>query len=187
MQFPTQTTLIHQFRTNITIIRSKVNQNINNLNTNHIVHLNDRCLVFCMPVVHCCIDTWNTLTNIPNSLCLLCTVYLRLTTLILLTISPKVFLATCPTLQPTSTLTSMLFLLLWPMSLSSYIELLIWCNVLFLFYILRPCSFQLPLTFTFILPFPSLLRFILMLWLLIIMFQFPITSSSDQGYTQFYI
>ena len=96
MQFLTQTTLIHQVRTNIAIIRSRVNQNINNLITKLTVHLNDRCLMIFMFVIQCCIGMWNTMTNIPNSLRLLYTVYLRPTTLILWKISLKVLLTACP-------------------------------------------------------------------------------------------
>ena len=161
MQFLTQTTLIHQVRTNIAIIRSRFNQNRNNLITMLTIHLNGRCLVLCLYIVHCCIDMRNDLTNIPNSLCLLCTVYLRPITLILWKIYLKVFITTCPTLQLTSTNISMLLLQL--MSLSSYIKSLFQCHIFFPIYILRPCPLRLPFMFTFVLYLPSLLIFILML------------------------
>lgn len=107
MQLFTQTTLIHQVRTNIAIIRSRVNQNRSKLIIKLIVHLNDKCPMFCMFVVHGCINMRKALPYIPNSLCLLCNVYLRPTTLILQTISPKVFLTLFLTLQLTNALTSM--------------------------------------------------------------------------------
>ena len=87
MQFLIQTTIIPQVKTNIAIIRSRVNQNRNNLITKLIIHLNDRFLMVFLFVIQHCINTRNSLTNILNSLCLLRTIYLRLTTLILLTIS----------------------------------------------------------------------------------------------------
>jgi len=161
MQFLTQTTLFHQVRTNIAIIRYRVNQNRNNLITKLTIHLNDRCLVFYLFVVHCYINTRNDLPNIPNSLSLLCTVYLRPTTLILWTISLKVFLTTCLTVQPTSYNTSMLLLRL--MSLSSCIKPILRCHILFLICMLRLCPLRLPFTPTFVFSLPSLLRFILTL------------------------
>ena len=81
--------------------------------------------------------------------------------MILWTIPLKMFLAIFPTLQLSCTITSIM--LLCPMSLSSCFELLMWCNILFLFYFIRRCSFQLSFTFTFDFPFPSLLIFSLML------------------------
>ena len=88
MHFFIQTTLINQVRTNIYIIRSRVNQNRNNLITKLTVYLNDRCMMICLFVIQCCIDMRNAPTNIPNSLCLLFTIYLSPTTLILWEISP---------------------------------------------------------------------------------------------------
>ena len=113
MKFLIQTTLIHQFRTNIAIIRLRFNKNRNNLIIELTIHLNDRCLVFCLPIFHCYIDTWNTLANIPNSLCLLCTVYLRPSTLMLWKIYDKLFLTTSPKLQLTNAITCMILLLLF--------------------------------------------------------------------------
>ena len=123
------------------------------------IHINDRCLMVCLFVIKCFINMRSALTNIPNNLCVMCTMYLRPTTLILWTISLKVFLNDCPTLQLSSTITSML--LMWSISFSSRIELILKCHIFFLFCIRRPCSFWIPFTFTFIFSLPSMLRFIL--------------------------
>ena len=171
MKLLTETTPIRQVRTSISIVRYMVNKSRNNLITNITIHLNDKCLVSCLLVVHGCIDTCNTLTNIPNSLRLLCTIYVRPTTLFLWKISLKVLLSTRPTLQLTSTNTSMSLLRL--MSLPSYIKSLLWCHILFLIGMFRPYSLRLPFTFTFFFSLPSLLRFILTLSLFIEMLQFP--------------
>jgi len=89
IQFVTQTTLIHQFMTNIAIIISRDNQNRNNLITNLNVHLNDRFLMVYLFVIQCCINTRNDLTNIPNILCILCIIFMRHYTPILGTIPPR--------------------------------------------------------------------------------------------------
>lgn len=110
--------------------------------------------------------------KIPNCLHLLCIVDMRSTTLIPWTISLEIPLSTCPTLQWSHTITSILLpSRLWPMSLSNYIEPIIRCNIFFLICSLRPCYFQLPFTFSFVFPFPSL-QFCLTLWLLITVLQF---------------
>jgi len=104
MQLLIQTTHIHKVRTNIAIIRFRVDRNRNNLITELIVHLNYRYLMLGLPVVDDFIDTRNTLAYISNSLCLLRTVYLRSTTLMLWTISSKVVFATSPTMHELLTL-----------------------------------------------------------------------------------
>jgi len=111
MHFFIQTTPIHHVKANITIIICRVNQNRKNLITKLTIHLNDTCLIVCMYVIQCCIDSRNTLTNIPNILLLLYTIYLSPSTLILWTNSLKVLLTACPTLQSSSTITSILLLL----------------------------------------------------------------------------
>jgi len=150
MWFFIQTTPIHYVKDNITIIICRVNQNKNNLITKLTIHLNDTFLMVYMYVIQCCIDSRNTLTNIPNILLLLYTIYLRPTTRILWANSLKVLLTACPTLQSWSTITSIL-LLLWPTSLSSYIELLLWCHIFFYspFWCLVFFGYHLPLPLAF--------------------------------------
>jgi len=65
-----QATLIHQ-NMDITIVRSRINQNINNLITNLSFHLDNECLMASLPVIHCYIKPRNNLPNISNYLCLL--------------------------------------------------------------------------------------------------------------------
>ena len=71
MHLSIQATLIHQVRNDITIIRSKINQNGNKLIMKLTFHLNNGCLMTCLIVIHCCINPRNTLMNISNCLCLL--------------------------------------------------------------------------------------------------------------------
>lgn len=155
-----QTTLIHLARINITIIRSKVNENRNNFVTKLIIHLDNRCLVICLHVIQCNIDMWNALPNIPNCMCFMCTVDLRHITLILLEISLEMLLTTCPTFQLSLTITFVLLpSKLRSMSPSNYIKLLVRNDIIFLTYILGSCSLWLPFTFSIFFPLPTLLRF----------------------------
>lgn len=133
MQFLTQTILIHLVRNTIAIIRSRVNQNRNKLITKLTVHLNDRFLMVFLFVIQCCINTRNALTNTPNSLCLLHTIYLRPTTLILWIISPAMISSTSMTPH------ELLILLLHSKSLPPVrcIEIIRWWNILFITLILR--------------------------------------------------
>ena len=169
MQPLIQTTLIHQFRTNIAIIRSKFNQNRNKLITNLTVHLNDRCMVFYLPTVHGYIDTRNTLAYISNSLHLMCTVYLGSTTMILCTISHEMVFATSPTLY--RLLASIPVLLFIFMSLSS-----IWCieplrlfNILLVICTLWPCSIFILFSFILFITSPVWLSPTSAFWLFLLM------------------
>ena len=110
MHFSIQTTLIHQVRTNITIIRSRVNQNVNKLIKKLTSCLDNSCLVLFLLIIQSCIDMRNDLPNIPNSMRLLLTIDIKPTTLIQQTISLEMFLSTCLTLQPSCTITSIMLL-----------------------------------------------------------------------------
>jgi len=112
----------------ITIFRSKINQNRNNLITKLTIHLNDRCLMVRLPIVHNCVDPRNVMTNIPNYIFLLRTIDMGSTTLILWKIPLIMILATYPTLQWCSTIASGMLL---SMSLLNYIELLVRECILF--------------------------------------------------------
>ena len=158
MHFFIQTTLIHQARVSITIIRSRFNQNRNNFIKNLILHLDNRCVVVHMPVIQCCIDSRNDLPSIPNYLHLLCIVNMRSTTLILRKIFLKILLTTCPTLQLTPTITSVLLF-----SMMRSIKLLVRYNILFLTYIPRSFLFLNTIYFSLVFPFPTLLIFCLTL------------------------
>lgn len=98
MHFFIQATLIHHVRTNVTIIRFKTNQYGNNLIMNLTFYLNNGCLMVHLHVIKCFIDPRNTLTNVPNCLCLLSTVDMRHATLMLWTISLPMLSTTSPTL-----------------------------------------------------------------------------------------
>ena len=152
-----QTTLIHQVKTNITIIRSKVNQNRNNLITNLTVHLDNKCLVIFFPVIQRFIDPGNTMYNISHYLCLSCTIYMWYTTLMLCTISPTMIFVTSPRLYRLSALILILLLRSKSLSSSKCIELLRWCNILFVTCILRYCFLLVPFYFILIITFPVLL------------------------------
>jgi len=149
-----QTTHIRQVNINITIIRSRVNQNRNNLITNLTIHLDNRRLVICMYVIQHCIDPWNTLLNISHCLCLLSIVYLRSTTLMLWTISPTIIFSTSPTLYRLQTYILVLLLKLKSLSSVRCIELIIWRCILFITYILRYFSHIIPFSFFRCITFP---------------------------------
>ena len=158
MQFLSQTTLIHEVRINITIVRSMINQNRNNLIIKLTVHLNDRCLMICLPVVHSCIDLRNAITN---CMCLLSIVDLgSTTTLILPTIPLTMILTTYPTLQ---WFTSASFSLLLSTSLLSCIESLVRNYIFFLTCILWSSSLWWPFSFIFLISFQVMprLKFVL--------------------------
>lgn len=166
MHFFIQTTLFHKFRTNIAIIRSRANQNTNNLIKNLTIHLNDRFLMVFFSIIQCCINTINTLTNIPNSVCLLSTIDLQSTTLMFWTISPMMISSTSSTLQ------GLLNLLLSLKSMSSVrcVEIIRWFWILFITYTLRSEPPLVPFSFVLIislLVFPSL-RFALWFFILIL-------------------
>ena len=164
MYFFIQTILIHQFGININIIRSRINQNRNNLITKLIVHLDNICQVIHLHVIQCYMDSRNAFSNIPNCVCFLCTIYMRHTALIQQKILLEMFLATFPTLQLSLTITFIVLpSRLSPMSLSDYIKLLVRNHILFLTYILRSFSLWWPLSLSFVFPFPTMPRFFLTL------------------------
>ena len=138
MHFFSQTTRIHQVMINITIVRSRINQNRNNLITKLTVHLDNGCLVIRLPIIQCYIDPRNVMSNIPNYLRLLSTIDMRHTTPIWWTILLEMILATYPTLQlfPTTTFT-LLLSKLRSMSLLNYIKFLVRGNIFLLTYIPR--------------------------------------------------
>ena len=109
MHFFSQTKHIHQVRINITIIISRVNKNRGNFIINLTIHLNNILLVIFLPIIQCCIDLRNDLSNIPNYLCFMFVVDLRPTTLIRWEILLDMLLAIYPTLQLSFTLTFVFF------------------------------------------------------------------------------
>ena len=147
MQFLTQTILIKQVRTNIAIIRARVNQNRNNLIAKLTIHLYDRWLMIYLFFIQWYIKTWNYLKKIPNSMCLLCTIYIRSTNLILQTIYPVMIFASSPRLLRLPTCFIVLFSWSEYLSYIWCIKLLRWCNILLVTYILRPCSLSIPFSF----------------------------------------
>jgi len=154
MHFFIQTTLIHQVMNNITIIRSRFNQNRNNLITNLTVHLDDICMMVCMYVIQHYIDARKALTNIPNSLCLMCTIYLRPITLILQTISPTMIFAISATLYRLPTCILVFLLRSKSLSFVRCIEILRWRYILFITCTLRSCSLLVPFSFVLCITFP---------------------------------
>jgi len=162
MHFFSQTSLIHQVRINITIIRSRVNKNIKNSITELTFHLNNGCLAIHLLVIKCFIYLRNALSNIPNHLCLLSTIDLRPTTLIQWKILPAMILATYPTLKRPTTYV-LLLSRLRPMSLLNCIKLLVRRNILFLIYTLWSFPLWWPLTFSLFISFPTLATLDLML------------------------
>jgi len=153
-----QATLIHQFRTDITIFRSMVTQNRNNLITNLTFHLDNRFLMINLPIIQCYINLRNTLSNIPNCLCLLSTVYPRYATLMQLKTSPVMILAASPTLQRLLSITLVLLLILKSLSSFNCIEPLVWCFILIVICILRFSSFHGPLSFILLITYLILVR-----------------------------
>ena len=96
MHLLTQTTLIHQVRINISIVRYRVNQNRSNLITKLTFHLDNRCQMINLLIIQCCINPRNTISNIPNCFFILKTVNIWSSTLMLCKISPAMILATSP-------------------------------------------------------------------------------------------
>jgi len=116
MQIFSQATLIHHFRINITIIRSRISQNRNNSTIELTLHLNNGCLMICLLIAHNYIDLRNAMKNIPNCLHLLSIIDMRPTTLVQWTILLAMIFSTCPTLQQSSNITSVLLLSrMWPL------------------------------------------------------------------------
>lgn len=136
-------------------------------------HLNNEYMMINLTIIHCCINLRNTLTNIPNCLCLLSTINLRLATLVQWTISPMMLSTTSPTLQRLPAITLILLLKLESMSYFNCIELVIRCYMLLITCILRSSSLLSPLPFSLLITFPIILRLILTLKLLITMLQLP--------------
>lgn len=167
-----QKPLIHSVSADVTIVRSKVNQNINNLIKNPTFHLDNRCLMISLPIIQCCINWRNTLPNIPNYLCLLSTINLRLTTLIIWKISPAMILATNPTLQRLTIITLVLLLRLKSLSFVNCIEFLIWCCIFLVICIMIFSSLLIPLSVILLITFPILRWLRLTLWFLITMLKF---------------
>lgn len=151
MHFFSQATLIHQASININIIRSRINQKINNLITKLTVHLNDKFSAIHLHVVHNLINSRNTMTNIPNYLRLLRTIDLRHTSLVQCKMLLTMIFSTYPTLQECSTITSSLLLSrLRHMSLLNFTELLMRRNILFFTYILKSSPLRWPFSFYFL-------------------------------------
>lgn len=173
MHFFTQTTLIHQARTDITIVISRINQNRNNLTINLTFHIDNRFLMANLTIINYCLNARNTLSNIPNFLCLLNIVYMSPSTLILWKISPMMLSTRSPTSQRFPTISFFLLLSLRAMSSIICIELLMQRYVLLAICILRLSSLLSKLSFTRLIPFPILLILRPMLWFLIIVLQLP--------------
>lgn len=105
-------------------------------------------------VIKCCIDPRNSLTNIPNSLCLMGTVYMRSTTLIQGIILLLMMLATNTRLQCSIIVTFILLLFrLTSISFHSCIKLVVKIHILFLIFILRYSPFLRTFYLSLLIPF----------------------------------
>lgn len=140
MHFFTKTTLIYEFRNDINIIRSTVNQNRKKLIMKLTFHLNNRCLMLCLPIIHYCINLRNTMTNVSKYMCLLSMVNLR-----------------------SSTISLVLLLRLRPICFFNYIELFLRCYILLVTCIWKYSSLLRPLFFILLIPFPIFLRLLLVI------------------------
>lgn len=109
--------------------------------------------------------------NISKCMCLLSTVNLRVVTLMLWKIYPMMILATNATFQRLPILALVLLLRLKSLSFVRCIEFLVHCYILLVTSIMTSSLLLIPLSFSLVITFPTLHRFLLMLRLLITMFQ----------------
>jgi len=142
----------------MTIARSKVNQNRNNFITKLTFHLNNRCLMINLPIIQCCINSRNTLSNIPKCLCLLSTVNLRSATLMLWTISHAMLSTISLTLQRLLAITLVLLLRLKSMYFFNCIELIVQRYILIITCTLRSYLLLIPFSISLVITFPTSLR-----------------------------
>lgn len=110
-------------------------------------------MMVCLPVIKCCINKWNNMSNMSNYLCLRNAIHLRYVNLMFWTISPMMLSTTSPTLQRLPTIAFALLLKMRVVSSINYIECLEWSCIILVTCIVRNSSFLIPLYFSLVIPF----------------------------------